>query len=104
LAGDEYLLVTQNLFAYAENGIVSKGAVVLHPHVKSEDLTAKPPTVTIVDCVDGRGDLLYYKSTGKPIDKDPGGFRTDSTVMSEVGGVWVATSDDLGADGTCTPT
>lgn len=103
LAGDEFELVTQNLFLYQENGIVSRGALVLHPHVKSENLAAKPPTVTVADCVDGRGDLLYYRSTGKPIDNDPGGFRTDSTVMSELNGVWKATSDNIGADGTCTP-
>jgi hypothetical protein len=59
--------------------------------------------VTIADCVDDRSDLLYYKSTGKPIDSEPGGFRKDSTTMSKLGGVWVATSDDVGADGTCTP-
>ena len=103
LAGDEFKLITQNLFLYQENGIVSRGAVVLHPHVKVEDLTANPPTVTITDCVDGRNDLLYYKSTGKPMDSNPGGFRADSTVMSELNGVWKATSDNISADGTCTP-
>lgn len=103
LAGHEYLLVTQNLFVYQENGIVSRGAVVLHPHIKTEDLSANPPAVTITDCVDDRSDLLYYKSTGKPMDSVPGGFRADSTVMSELNGVWKATSDNIGADGTCTP-
>ena len=103
MTGQVLELVTQNLFLYQENGIVSRGAFVLHPQVKTEDLAASPPTVTISDCVDGRNDLLYYKSTGKPIDSDPGGFRADTTVMSDIGGVWKATSSDVGADGTCTP-
>lgn len=104
LAENEYLQVSENLHLYGTKGIVSKGTIVLHPHVNAEHLTAKPPTVTIIDCVDDRNDLLYYKSTGKPIDDKPGGFRRDSTVMSELNGVWMATSDHLGADGTCTPT
>lgn len=103
MTGQVLELVSQNLFLYQEHGIVSKGAIVLHPHVASEDLAAKPPTVTITDCVDDRNDLLYYAATGKPIDSIPGGFRAETTVMSDLAGTWKATSQNTGADGTCTP-
>lgn len=101
--GQAYLLVSQNIFLYQKNGMVSRGAVVLHPRIVSEDFAAKPPTVTIADCVDDRHDLVYYSATGKPIDDEPGGFRADSTVMTDLNGAWKATSLNVGAEGTCTP-
>jgi len=103
LTGQVLELITQNLAVYRKNGIVSRGAVVLHPQVEAEGLNANPPTVTISDCVDDRNDLLYYASSGKPIDNEPGGFRAETTVMSELAGTWKATSDNIGADGTCAP-
>lgn len=100
-AGDALTTVTQNLDAYAAKGIVSRGAIVLHPYVVGEDPRSNPPTVAIADCVDDRNDLLYYAATGKPIDNVPGGFRAETTVMSDLNGTWKASEQAIDAEGTC---
>lgn len=100
-SGDVLQVITQNLDTYEENGIVSKGAIALHPYVAVEDLRSNPPTVTIADCIDDRHDLLYYAATGKPIDDVPGGFRAETTVMSDLDGMWKATNQAMDGEGTC---
>ncbi|RIV38862.1 hypothetical protein [Micromonospora radicis] len=49
------------------NGAVSAGALRSNPEVISVDLTAKPPTVEIQDCVDATGYRLVYVADEKVV-------------------------------------
>jgi hypothetical protein len=94
---------SQNLFLTEQRGMIGRGVPhLLRPTVQSENLGANPPEITISDCVDGRDFLFYYVSTGKLVDNVPGGLQTATTQMVLAGGVWKATSEQLGALGSCT--
>lgn len=99
--GEVLKTITQNLDTYEQKGIVSKGAIVLHPYVAAVELLSNPPAVTIADCVDDRNDLLYYAGAGKLIDNVPGGFRAETTIMGNLDGTWKATDQFMDAEGTC---
>lgn len=102
MAGKLLLDSSQNLFLSEQRGMISRGAPeLLHPRVTAERPAANPSVITITDCIDTRNFLLYYKATGKPIDSDPGGLETATTQMTLAGGVWKASSEYLGAEGSC---
>ncbi len=102
MTGKLFVDSSQNLFLSEQRGMVGRGEpVLLRPQVKSEDLTADPPVITIADCLDERGFLLYYAATGKPVDNDPGGLQAATTQMTLVNGVWKGSSEYLGAEGSC---
>lgn len=103
MAGQLLLTSSQNLFLDEQHGMITKGApILLRPAVTAEDLSAKPPEITVSDCVDGSHFLVYYAATGKPIDNDPGGFQSVTVKMTQSGGVWKASSEYVGAVGSCT--
>jgi hypothetical protein len=102
MTGKLLLDSSQNLFLSEQKGMVGRGEpVLLRPEVESEDLTANPPLITVADCLDERGFLLYYAATGKPVDSDPGGLQTSTTQMTLINGVWKGSSEYLGAEGSC---
>ena len=97
LSGKALLTITNNLAAENKQGIVAHGAPALHPVVTSATATS----AAISDCLDDRAWLQVYASTGKPVDDIPGGFRSTTSTVVDIGGTWKVTQLDTGAEGTC---
>ncbi|WP_034267124.1 hypothetical protein [Actinospica robiniae] len=102
LSGQLLLTTSQDLYLEESHGIASKGAPILHPRVVGENLSARPPTVAIADCIDFRQFVQYYKTTGQPFGTAQKGMSADLTTMSTVTGVWSVTTQKMQADGSCT--
>jgi hypothetical protein len=97
LAGQALLIITDNMAAEKNEGIVVHGAPVLHPVVTS----ASASTVAISDCMADQAWLEYRASTGKLLDDIPGGFRATTATVTDQNGIWKVTQINTGADGTC---
>ncbi len=103
MTGQLLLTTSQNLFSDEQHGMITRGEpILLHPEAASEDLAAQPAEVTISDCVDGSHFLIYYTATGKPVDNDPGGLQAVTVQMTLSSGVWKASGESVGAEGSCT--
>jgi hypothetical protein len=97
LSGQGLQTITNNMTADKKQGIVGRGAPVLHPVVTSTTTM----TVAISDCLDDRGWLQYNASTGKLLDTVPGGFRATTATVTDQNGIWKVAQINTGADGTC---
>jgi len=97
LSGQALLTITDNLAVDKSQGIVGRGSPVLRPVATSASATA----VAVSDCLDDRGWLQYYASTGKPVDEFPGGFRATTATVTDKNGIWTVTQINTGADGSC---
>lgn len=97
LSGQALLTITDNLSADKNQGIVARGAPVLHPAVTS----ATPSTVTITDCLSDQAWLEVRATTGALVNDVPGGFRSTTATVTDENNIWKVTQLNTGAEGTC---
>jgi hypothetical protein len=90
--------VRANLVADQAKGIVGKGAVTLHPKLRSLSGTK----ATVVDCAYSTSELVY-QSTGKPVPPvtPPENDGVRATLV-QVGGTWKL-SKQVVTEGKCAP-
>jgi hypothetical protein len=102
LTGQLLLTSSKNLSLAEQHGTITKGAPIpLRPAVAAENLSANPPEITVSDCIDGSRFRIYYAATGKPVNNNLGGLQSATAKMILTGGAWKATSEYVGAVGSC---
>lgn len=90
-----------SLYADHYNGLVSRGAPVLHPKVTSVSPPEAPTTVMVFDCADSTN-WLQYRTNGTLVDDEPGGRRAvTSEVRLHQDGSWKVTRFAVEALGSC---
>ena len=97
LARQALVTITDNMAADKKQGIVGRGAPVLHPVVTS----ATASTVAITDCLSDQAWLEVRASTGALVNDVPGGFRSTTATVTDENGIWKVTQLNTGAEGTC---
>jgi hypothetical protein len=58
--------INSSLFAYEQAGVVFRGRPSSTLRVTGVDMSSKPPTATVTECLDTSGWQAVYKATGKP--------------------------------------
>lgn len=99
-----YALSTMSRGLYADhyNGLVSRGAPILHPTVSSADPPGSPTKIIITDCGDDTHWLKYRASNGQLADKTPGGHRLINAVVDQQSdGSWKVTDFGVHDEGSC---
>lgn len=99
-----YALSTMSRGLYADhyNGLVSRGAPVLHPSVSSVDPLGNPTKVIITDCGDSTRWLKYRADNGQLADNTPGGHRLiNAVVQKQPDGSWKVTDFGVHDLGSC---
>lgn len=101
-ASDEALQVLKaGLASYQSKGHVIKGKYGSNPRIAEASPPADPKAVSVTDCLDTRN-FLTYKSSGEPVDDEPGGFRLTRATITNLGAEgWKVTSFGVQAVGTC---
>lgn len=89
--------MVNGLFEDQQQGLVSKGAPVLHPRV----VHSTPTSVDISDCASSIGWLEYTKATGKLQNDVPGGSRLLTAHVDYADGLWRVTRYTVGELGSC---
>lgn len=98
--GEALSVLVQGLAKNQQQGIVTKGAPVLHPSVSSLTPAGNPTQATIIDCFDAR-DWLEYKTSGGLANSTPGGQHATTAILVNTGGIWKVTQLAVQAAGTC---
>lgn len=94
--------ISRGLYADHYNGLVSRGAPVLHPSVASVDPPNNPTKVMITDCGDSTHWLQYRADNGQLADSTPGGRRLiNATVQKQADGSWKVTDFGVHDLGSC---
>lgn len=89
------------LYADHYNGLVARGAPVLHPKVTSVSPPEAPKTVMVVDCADS-SNWLRYRTAGPAFTDEPGGRRAiTSEVRLHEDGSWKVTRFAVQGLGSC---
>lgn len=99
-AGQALSTFVRNLYTFQHEGLVIKGAPVVHPQVVSMSPTTDPTAVDIVDCFNDTN-WLDYKASGGLQNNVPGGHRRVTATVEGMGGIWKVTQITVGAEGTC---
>jgi hypothetical protein len=100
--GDALLQMSRGLYADHYNGLVTRGAPVDHPVVKSATPTAEPTTVIISDCGDSTHFLKYYASTGQLAPEGDGGRQAiTAEALKAADGTWKIDRFAVEDVGTC---
>lgn len=95
-------VLEKSLYTDHNKGIVTKGAPVLHPNVKSMSPAANPTVVLVSDCGDSRHWLKYSAKTGKLISGSPGGRQAiTAEVRKQTDGSWKVDQFAVEGTGTC---
>lgn len=89
------------LASYKAKGQVIKGRYGSEPRVARLSPVSGPRSATIIDCLDGT-EFLVYKLSGELADDEPGGRRsTTATVDNVGGGTWKVSGFAVREVGTC---
>ncbi|MHB8438558.1 MAG: hypothetical protein ACYDD4_05270 [Acidimicrobiales bacterium] len=99
-AGQALSTFVRNLYTFQHEGLVIKGAPLVHPQVVSMSPTTDPTAVAIVDCFNDTN-WLDYKASGGLQNNVPGGHRRVTAALENMGGIWKVTQITVGAEGTC---
>lgn len=100
-SGDALQAVSGGLYADHYNGLVSRGAPVLHPEVTSVEPADAPTTVRVFDCSDSTN-WLRHRADGAPFTDEPGGRRAvTSEVRLHQDGSWKVTRFAVEPVGSC---
>lgn len=95
-------MISRGLYADHYNGLVSRGAPVLHPSVSSVAPPNDPTTVMITDCGDSTHWLQYRADSGQLADNTPGGHRLiNATVRKQADGSWKVSDFGVHNLGSC---
>jgi hypothetical protein len=99
--GDALQLFVRGLTSMKNDGLVSKGDIILNPKLTAVHPNTDPPTAEIEDCVDTSASQLVKKDGSAYQDK-PGGHQSVRAVAARVGdGVWIMTQVGVFDVGTC---
>lgn len=94
--------ISRGLYTDHYNGLVSRGAPILHPSVSSMDAANPPTEVMITDCGDSTHWLQYRADNGKLANNTPGGRRLiNATVHKQADGSWKVTDFGVHDLGSC---
>jgi hypothetical protein len=100
--GDALLQMSRGLYADHYNGLVTRGAPVDNPIVKSATPAAEPTTVIISDCGDSTHFLKYYANSGQPASGADGGRRAiTAEALKGSDGMWKVDRFAVEDVGTC---
>jgi hypothetical protein len=100
--GDALLQMSRGLYADHYNGLITRGAPVDNPVVKSATPAADPTTVIITDCGDSSLFLKYYASTGQLAPEGAGGRQAiTAEALKTAGGTWKIDRFAVEDVGTC---
>lgn len=92
----------KGLYLDHKDGVVTKGAPVLHPKVKSATPAAQPTLVLVSDCGDSSHWLKYVTETGKRASKGPGGRQAiTAEVRRQPDGSWKVDQFAVEGVGSC---
>ena len=96
MTGPQLQEVRENLVGDKADGVVTRGAIQLHPKLKS----IKGGTAMVLDCSFSRSELVYAKS-GKPVPPvTPPETDGDKATLVRIGSHWKV-SEDLITEGRC---
>jgi len=93
--------LSRGLYADHYNGLVTKGAPVLAPHVTAADEAGSPSKVTITDCGDSTHWLKYRADNGQLSDTAGGRRLINAIVEQQSDGSWKVTDFAVHDIGTC---
>lgn len=99
--GDALEKVTKMLEGYVEAGHITHGEPDVDPTATDATPAEDPAKVTLTDCADTTGYLVYDKKTDKIVDTDRGGQRAAEAVVEHIDGDWKVTAFGIGALGSC---
>jgi hypothetical protein len=100
--GDALLQMSRGLYADHYNGLITRGAPVDNPIVKSATPPTEPTTVIISDCGDSSHFLKYYASTGQLAPVGDGGRQAISAeALKAADGTWKIDRFAVEDVGTC---
>jgi hypothetical protein len=100
--GDALLQMSRGLYADHYNGLITRGAPVDHPVVKSATPAAAPSTVIISDCGDSSHFLKYYANSGQLASGADGGRRLiKAEALKGARGTWKVDRFAVEDVGTC---
>jgi len=93
--------IKENLQYYLSQNLVMRGRPVLDPRVTALNLTTKPYTATITDCVDSTNYFPVNKTTGKPAQLTSPVSRHPATYSARYGAQWWIVDGTVDRDKTC---
>ncbi|ROO60376.1 hypothetical protein EDC02_2239 [Micromonospora sp. Llam0] len=100
-SGRALATLRQGLTAIKDKRQVLKGEYGSAPAVTSASPTGQPTTIHISDCLDGTN-FLTYTTTGALADDEPGGRRSTTATVSNLGTEgWKVTGFAIQEVGTC---
>lgn len=101
--GDALTAITKSLYADHANGVVTRGAPVLSPLVRSVEPPLDPTSVLIDDCGDSTQWLKYFEGTDNPAGDSNGGGRRSITaeVLRQPDGSWRVARFAVEGPGSC---
>jgi len=99
-AGDALAVLTRSLYDFHQNGVVARGAPVLHPQVTAMSPVSAPGTSAVTDCADDTR-WLQYTTSGKPASGTPAGRHRIYARLRLFGTGWKVTSVVVEKAGTC---
>lgn len=92
----------KGLYLDHKDGVITKGAPVLHPKVKSVTPAANPTVVLVSDCGDSSHWLKYVAKTGKRAARGPGGRQAiTAEVRKQPDGSWKVDQFAVEGVGSC---
>ena len=99
-SGDALTLLVEGLAKDQELGIVTRGKLVIQPHITSLTPAGNPTKASITDCFDDTH-WIEYKTSGGLEKNAPGGRRSTTADLVRMGRTWKVTQLTIRATGTC---
>ena len=93
--------IKENLEYYLSQNLVMRGRPTLDPHVTALNLTKKPYTATITDCIDSTNYFPVNKTTGKPAQLTSPVRRHPATYSARYGAQWWIVDGSIDRDKSC---
>jgi hypothetical protein len=95
-------VIEKSLYTDHQNEVITKGAPVDHPMVKSLSPANDPTVVLISDCGDSSDWLKYDAKTGALVPGSPGGRQAiTAEVRKQADGSWKVDQFAVEGTGTC---